>query len=1207
MANEVVNRRLNIFIDDASAGIALQRLTVQENKLVASIEKGTKAGRDMVKEIARLDQVRGQIDGIKQAMEGKALPSLKLATAQVQALRRELIHLTPDTEAFNKKLKEIGAAQNTLDQVRAKVGGIRNAVKGAFSEIKSIALGVTIGNSLQAVVQNVAGFISGIVTNNARLSDELADIQKTTGLTAQDVADLDKQLRSIDTRTSGSRLRELAAEAGKLGKSTVSDVKRFVDEADKINVALGEDLGEGAIIQIGKLSNIFGTGMLNIASAINEIGAASEASESFQVDFLNRLAGVAPTAQLSADELLGYGAALESLGQSQEVSATALNKFFIDFVQNTENFGKSAGFAKGELTKLLQDKGTNAAFIAFLERLNSSSKSSQELLDKLKQLGIDGSRGAAVFLTLANNIERVKTQQEIANRAIQNGSSILNEFNKRNTTLGAELEKLSNRLSGLFETSALSKGLANLVSGINDLLEPAKSANQLFAETGQQVRDLETSITPLVNRYEELEKQGIKLTDATQKGTAEQEEMKNIISQIQSVLPGAVTQFDQYGNAISISTERVKDFIEAEKARLSILNRERIKETKDELEEVNKQLARMKDEIESIQKTGTFNVIESASAGVGAKPSITNRDATQEEIAEVQAKFKELLRLQKGYQRQLSLDQGDFLDDQLKQQQDAAKKEKEHKKKIVDENESSDDEEKRRLKEKQKELDEVRKELKKISDQITLDNLPRMERAVQQVILKYEELFKKAKGNTALTAEATRLMGIEIEKALNKFKVNPASIQLEDLTTTMEQATVKIATVAQKGIDKLLTDADQQEKQKLLKGREEIARLQLDVLNKTGRERLEAQKKLLDLEMKQEIEAKNLTTSEIELLEAQTKERQLELEKEFHLARLQLYLDFANQVVNLFNGLSQLFTVGDENRLQEEKARNDAQKESYKNQLDQKLISQKEYDKRIAQLDKQFEQRQAEIRKRQFKANQAAQITQALMSGAQAVVSTLAARPGSLDIISLGTFRAISIALVTAATLAQVAAIGSAKAPSYGGGGVLEGPSHQSRHKGLPVKNPETGQTVAYLEGGEGIGNKKSMQDRKTYRVEGTPSQIYSGLNALHGGVNWDSGATITPQWMTSRPRILNVPVINKSLQQVRYYQSGGQFAATPATTTTTSDNTQSTPAMSAEAIAIMSALLQRLNEPLYANVIYGEYEAKAGRITGIRDEGMIN
>ena len=185
--------------------------------------------------------------------------------------------------------------------------------------------------------------------------------------------------------------------------------------------------------------------------------------------------------------------------------------------------------------------------------------------------------------------------------------------------------------------------------------------------------------------------------------------------------------------------------------------------------------------------------------------------------------------------------------------------------------------------------------------------------------------------------------------------------------------------------------------------------------------------------------------------------------------KLELYSQWAGDVANIFVSISQIRNNGENAAFQREIAQNDERRKSYKRLLDGKIITQKEYDLRIAKLDEKEGARAEELRKKQFKRDQAAQVTQALMSGAQAVISTLAARPGSLDVISLGAFRAIQIGLITATTAAQVGAIKSQKFEK--GGFIPNGSSH--KQGGISLIDNRTGANVGEVEGGEPIISKK--------------------------------------------------------------------------------------------------------------------------------------
>jgi hypothetical protein len=114
---------------------------------------------------------------------------------------------------------------------------------------------------------------------------------KTAGMTHDRVEELNGEFKKMDTRTSREALNNLARDAGKLGLSAKKDILDFVEAGNQINVALGEDLGDGAIKNIGKTVNVFEKStkdlegldlkgkMPAVGSAVNELGSKSTASE----------------------------------------------------------------------------------------------------------------------------------------------------------------------------------------------------------------------------------------------------------------------------------------------------------------------------------------------------------------------------------------------------------------------------------------------------------------------------------------------------------------------------------------------------------------------------------------------------------------------------------------------------------------------------------------------------------------------------------------------------------------------------------------------------------------------------------------------------------------------------------------------------------------------------------------------------------------
>jgi hypothetical protein len=136
---------------------------------------------------------------------------------------------------------------------------------------------------------------------------------------------------------------------------------------------------------------------------------------------------------------------------------------------------------------------------------------------------------------------------------------------------------------------------------------------------------------------------------------------------------------------------------------------------------------------------------------------------------------------------------------------------------------------------------------------------------------------------------------------------------------------------------------------------------------------------------------------------------------------------------------------------------------SLDNLLKHNLITQTQYEKKKEKIEEEKNNKIKSIKQAQFRKEQDAAVTQAVIQGALAIVQAY----GQLGPIA-GTVAAVLIALVTAA---QIDTIASQPVPTYAKGGEIRGPSHTEG--GVKVPTP-SGQVE--LEGGEFVINKTITQ-----------------------------------------------------------------------------------------------------------------------------------
>lgn len=449
--------KATIYLDGKQAEAALEGLKNKAKQLRDELKAAEKAG-DQVK----MDKLRKEIVQVESAQR-----SLRKETFDYERVLKNLngASLNDLKKALRTVEIQIGKTARTdpgftrlqaqAQRLRTEISNVNNSMRAQQGFFSRAADGInrywTIAAGAIAALAGISLTIKSTIKAYSEFDDKLADVMKTTGLTKDQVKALNTELEKIDTRTSQQDLLDLARVAGKLGISAENDVLAFVRAADKIKIALSEDLGgnvEESINEIGKLVDIFKlketygieTAMLKVGSAINSLGAASTANEGYMVEFSKRVAGIAPIAGVSIQNILGLGATLDQLGQTAEVSGTVFNQVISTMFKDTDTYAGIAKMQLADFTELLKTDA-NEAFIRVLEGLKGNNAGFTEMARKLDKLGLDGARASAVLGVLANNTKLLRDQQSYSNGEFQRGNSLINEFNTKNTTAQAELEK----------------------------------------------------------------------------------------------------------------------------------------------------------------------------------------------------------------------------------------------------------------------------------------------------------------------------------------------------------------------------------------------------------------------------------------------------------------------------------------------------------------------------------------------------------------------------------------------------------------------------------------------------------------------------------------------------------------------------------------------------------------------------------------------
>ena len=359
---------------------------------------------------------------------------------ELNAILRNLDPSLPEWKQYNQQLKEVNARIKELRGSARDTEFSIGKVADGFNRYMGLAAGAV------ATLTGMTLTMRQSVEEYAKMEEAESQVIKYTGMTREEVKQLNEEFKAMDTRTPREELNRLAGEAGKLGITGVQQVLEFVQAADMINVALGEDLGEEAVNQIGKLSQMFGDegrslkeNMLAIGSAVNQVAQSTSASEPYLVQFTARMGGVGKQAKMSVTDIMGFASALDQNMLRSEMASTALSGLIMRIYQEPAKYAKLAGMDVEQFTRLVETD-VNEAVMNFLQALNRMGGMAQ-VAPILKEMQLSGAEAASVISTLAGNVELVRREQENANKAFTEGTSIVNEFGVQNSTVQADLEK----------------------------------------------------------------------------------------------------------------------------------------------------------------------------------------------------------------------------------------------------------------------------------------------------------------------------------------------------------------------------------------------------------------------------------------------------------------------------------------------------------------------------------------------------------------------------------------------------------------------------------------------------------------------------------------------------------------------------------------------------------------------------------------------
>lgn len=387
------------------------------------------------------------------------------AAELVVRIRGDASELEATISGVSQQLEELERTQSNTKGVK----GVRestSAYQGLASQLEDTGKGIKeVGENIDTITKPIQYASTALAAGGVAsakfaidFEDSFAGVKKTVDATPEQLDKIKQGI--IDLSTTGidgrgaipqttTELNELAAAGGQLGISqeNIIDFTEVMAQMGSATNLVGE---EGAAT-LARFQNVMGVGqneIRNIGSAIVDLGNHSATTESEIAEMALRMGKYGSSVRMSAADVLGYSAALSSLGIEAQMGGSAIGRTWLSIETAVASGGEG-------LTKFAKYSGKSAE--EFKEQWNTDSsgafngllkglQSAENLTVALDDLGINNTQDIQAMMALVNGYDLVTESVNRSNTAYQENTALQEEFNAKNETTASKLANTKNNI-----------------------------------------------------------------------------------------------------------------------------------------------------------------------------------------------------------------------------------------------------------------------------------------------------------------------------------------------------------------------------------------------------------------------------------------------------------------------------------------------------------------------------------------------------------------------------------------------------------------------------------------------------------------------------------------------------------------------------------------------------------------------------------------
>lgn len=437
-----------------------QRTDAIKQKM-AALDVTTKKGRQefnkLKKELNAYNSAISQNitdeERVKHALDNLSTTSLRKLRIALASAKKALGDTFQNDPNLKKKQQDVKTLQAQIDKLTGSVHKQGGAWQTALKNLTAYV-------GLFGALNMIKSKLTDVLKLNFQYSDSLANVRKVSNLSMDSVNDLSRMLAKVDSRTSLEGLTQLAYVGSRMGmgKYGAEGLAEFAQASDRVNVALKEDLGDDAMLTLSKFVETMGEvekhgGNISsafdaVSSSIFKLASTSTANGNSILEFARRLTGLAKVSHITSDQLLGLASASDSLMLMPEVASTAFGKLISSLWTNYHDIEKMLGMQEDSLKGMMEKGQTMQALVTVLEHVSNKNLNSMDAY--FKEFGSDGQRLKQVVVTMAQNVDVLKSHLQESSEAYEDATAVQKEYAIQQETAQALLERANNMWSKAF-------------------------------------------------------------------------------------------------------------------------------------------------------------------------------------------------------------------------------------------------------------------------------------------------------------------------------------------------------------------------------------------------------------------------------------------------------------------------------------------------------------------------------------------------------------------------------------------------------------------------------------------------------------------------------------------------------------------------------------------------------------------------------------